>query len=134
MNNRHKRRAEYARFRRETRGALLNWLVDANDPSLHEAPSLVVRAAYHWCANLPAAPRHCICCLSLIWDQRELGALLLSAPPNAVSASINAVCSRCWADQPLDEIEQAATEVLRGAVPNDHFEPLSCWGDDSQCG
>src|SRR5215510_667809 len=122
MNNRHKRRAEYAQFRRETRGALLTWLLDAND-----------RAAHHWCANLPAAPRHCICCLSLNWDQREPGALLLSAPPNAVSVSINAVCNRCWANQPLDEIEYAATEVLRGDVPNGHFEPLSCCGDDSQC-
>jgi len=32
MNNRHKRRAEFARFRRETGGALRTWLVDANDP------------------------------------------------------------------------------------------------------
>jgi len=55
-----------------------------------------------------------------------VGGLSLSAPPNAPSASINAICNRCWADQPLDEIEHAATEVLRGAVPNGHFEPLSC--------
>jgi len=45
VNNRHKRRAEIARFRRETGGALLTWLVDANDPIMHEAPPLVVRAA-----------------------------------------------------------------------------------------
>jgi len=45
VNNRHKRRAEIARFRRETGGALLTWLVDANDPTMHEAPPLVVRAA-----------------------------------------------------------------------------------------
>ena len=122
MNNRHKRRAEYARFRRQTRGGLLTWLVDANDPSLHEAPPKMVRAAHQWCENLPTEPRHCICCLSLIWDQRVVGALLLSAPPNAVSVSINAVCNRCWADQPLDGIEHAATEVLRGAVPNGNFE------------
>jgi hypothetical protein len=126
MNNRQTRRADVARFRRDTRGGLLTWLVDANDPSLHEAPPQVVRASYYWCTNLPTEPRHCICCLSLIWDQREVGALLLSASPNAASVSINAVCNRCWADQPLDEIEHAATEVLRGAVPNGHFEPLSC--------
>jgi hypothetical protein len=125
MNNRHKRRAEYAQFRRETRGALLTWLLDANDPSLHKAPPLVVRAAHHWCANLPTEPRHCICCLSLIWDQRAVGGLLLSATLNTTSASINAVCNRCWAAQRLDEIENAATEVLRAAVPNGHFEPLS---------
>jgi len=67
MNNRHKRRAEFARFRRETRAALLTWLLDANDASLQEAPPPVVRAAYPWCANLPTESRQCICCLSLIW-------------------------------------------------------------------
>jgi hypothetical protein len=122
MYNRHRRRAEVSRFRRETRGALFTWLLDARDPSLQEAPPLVVRAASYWCANLATEPRHCICCLSLIWEQREVGGLLLSAPPNATSASINAVCSRCWVDQPLDEIEHAATEVLRAAVPNGNFE------------
>ena len=35
------------------------------------------------------------------------------APVNAISASFNAVCNRCWADQTLDEIKHAATEVLR---------------------
>jgi len=68
MNNRHNRGAEFARFRREFGGALVTWLVDANDPSLQAAPPRVVRAAYHWCANLPIEPRHCICCLSLIWE------------------------------------------------------------------
>jgi hypothetical protein len=54
-----------------------------------------------------------------------VGGLLLSATLNTTSASINAVCNRCWAAQRLDEIENAATEVLRAAVPNGHFEPLS---------
>ena len=124
MNNRRKRRAEIARFRRA--GVLVTWLMDANDPSWHEVPPLLVRAAHMWWEDLPAAPRHCICCLLLIWDRREVGALLLSKPPtNAIGASINAVCNRCWADQTLDEIEYAATEVLRAVVPNGHFEPLS---------
>jgi hypothetical protein len=38
VNNRHKRRAELARFRRETGGALLTCLVDANDPAMREVP------------------------------------------------------------------------------------------------
>jgi len=46
MNNRHERRAEFSRFRRATGSALVTWLVDANDPMLHEAPPRVVRAAY----------------------------------------------------------------------------------------
>jgi len=127
VNNRHSRRAELVRFRRESGGGLLTWLVDANDPSLHKAPPLLVRAAYEWCEDLPAAPRHCICCLSPMWDRREVGGLLLSKPHNAIGrAAINAVCNRCWADQPLDEIEYAATEVLRAVVPNGNFEPLWC--------
>jgi hypothetical protein len=126
VNNRYKRRAELARFRRETGGVLLTWLVDTHDPSLQKASPILVHAAHRWCENLPAAPRHCICCLSLIWERREVGALLLSAPPNATtSASVNPVCNRCWADRPLDEIEQAATDVLRAVVPNGHFEPLA---------
>ena len=127
MNNRHQRRAEFSRFRRETGGGLLTWLVDAKDPSLHKAPPLLVRAAYQWCEELPAVPRHCICCLSLIWDRREVGGLLLSKPHNAIGrAAINAVCNRCWADRPLDEIEHAATEVLRAVVPKGQFDPLWC--------
>jgi len=127
MNNRHKRRAEFARFRRETGGALLTWLVDANDPAMRETPPLLVGAAHLWCENLLAAPRHCICCLSLIWNRREVGALLLSMPMNATnSMSVNAVCARCWAHQALDEIEHAATDVLRAVVPNGHFEALPC--------
>jgi len=127
VNNRHKRRAELARFRRETGGALLTWLVDANDPAMREAPPLLVRAAHLWCENLPASPRHCICCLTLIWNRREVGALLLSMPVNATSSmSVNAVCNRCWADQPLDEIELAATDVFRAVVPNGYFEALPC--------
>ena len=126
MNNRHKRRAELARIRRETGGVLLTWLVDAQDPSLQKASPILVHAAHRWCENLQAAPRHCICCLSLIWERREVGALLLSAPPNGTtSASVNPVCNRCWADRHLDEIEQAATDVLRAVVPNGHFEPLA---------
>jgi hypothetical protein len=126
MNNRRNRRAELARFRCETGAGLVTWLVDANDPSLHKAPPLLVRAAFQWCEVLPAAPRHCICCLSLIFDQHEVGGLLLSKPHNAIgSAAINAVCNRCWAGQPLDEIEHAATEVLRAVVPKGNFEPLS---------
>jgi len=127
VNNRRKRRAELARFRRETDGALLTWLVDANDPALHKAPPLLVRAALVCCENLPAAPRHCICCLLLIGHRRELGALLLSTPANATSSmSVNAVCNSCWAQQALDEIEHAATDVLRAVVPNGYFEALPC--------
>src|SRR5262245_37209626 len=85
VNNRHKRRAELARFRRETGGVLLTWLVDAHDPSLQKESPILVHAAHRWCENLPAAPRHCICCLSLIWDRREVGELLLSMPVNSTS-------------------------------------------------
>ena len=84
VNNRRKRRAEISRFRRA--GMLVTWLMDANDPSLHEVPPLLLRAAQMWCEDLPAAPRHCICCLLLIWERREVGALLLSKPPNAIGA------------------------------------------------
>ena len=116
-----------ARFRRETGGGLVTWLVDTRDPSLNKAPPLLVRAAYRWCEELPTAPRHCICCLSFVGDRREVGGLLLSKPHNAIGrVAINAVCHRCWVDQPLDEIERAATEVLRAVVPMGQFEPL--WG------
>jgi hypothetical protein len=53
VNNRQKRRAEIARFRRA--GVLVTWLIDANDPSLHEVPPLLARAAHLWCEDLPAA-------------------------------------------------------------------------------
>jgi hypothetical protein len=122
VNNRRNRRAEIARFRRA--GVLVTWLMDAKDPSLHDVPPLLARAAHLWFEDLPAAPRNCICCLCLVWGRREVGGLLLSTPPNAIGASINAVCNRCWADQTLDEIEHAATEVLRAVVPKGNFEPL----------
>jgi|SRR5215510_6478873 len=126
MNNRHNRRAELARFRRETSGGLVTWLVDRNDPSLHKAPTLLVQAAFRWCEELLASPRHCICCLSLICDQREVGGLLLSKPHNAIGrVAINGVCKPCWAAQSLDQIEHAATEVLRAVVRTGNFEPLS---------
>ena len=113
-----------ARFRRETGGGLVTWLVDTKDPSLHKVPPLLVRATYHWCEQLPGAPCHCICCLSLIWERQGVGGLLLSKPYNEIGrVAINAVCNRCWADQPLDEIEHAATEVLRAVVPKGQFEP-----------
>jgi hypothetical protein len=51
VNNRHKRRAELARFRRETGGVLLTWLVDAHDPSLQKASPILVHAAHRWCEN-----------------------------------------------------------------------------------
>ena len=47
------------------------------------------------------------------FQNAEQGADGRDAPANAISASINAVCNRCWADQTLDEIKHAATEVLR---------------------
>ena len=120
MNNRHKRRAEYAQFRRETPGALLTWLLDGNDPSLHKAPPLVVRAAHHWCGGAP--PLH----LLFIAHLGPTGTGCTVIERTAECGECDAVCNRCWANQRLDEIEQAATEVLRGAVPNGNFEPLSC--------
>jgi len=81
----------------------------------------------------PVVDRECPKCFHILltmpfptFDQVKAAAGNEEAARTAcmISASVNPVCNRWWADRLLDEIEQAATDVLRAVVPNGHFEPL----------
>ena len=121
-----KRRASVGRYKRESGGALITYLVDVE---LEPLPQLLACARGWWLDALSGIgpPRHCFACRACLLDRKDVGALLFSTPSLPASVTnINAACNRCWADQPFEEIERAAAKLLRTVVPGGHFEPLSC--------
>ncbi|CUU17587.1 hypothetical protein ABIB94_008423 [Bradyrhizobium sp. JR7.2] len=120
--NRHARRSELARYRRETSGALLTYLVDVDQPL--DVP-ILKNAARSWLDALPRRMRSCIVCSGLIWERQRVGWLLLSVPavPKPPAASVCGICIEC-ADLPLAALERAATTALQAAVPGGRFAPM----------
>ncbi|MET4277157.1 MULTISPECIES: hypothetical protein [unclassified Bradyrhizobium] len=120
--NRHARRSELARYRRETSGALLTYLIDVDQPL--DLP-ILQNAARSWLDALPRRLRSCIVCSGLMWERQRVGWLLLSVPavPKPPAASVCGICTEC-ADLPLPALERAATVALRTAVPGGRLAPL----------
>jgi hypothetical protein len=120
---RHERRADLARYRRETSGVLVTYLVPPNDRALDTIP-LLRRATDAWLEALAVKVRSCIVCSSWLVNRHHVGAVLLSTPtvmPRA--ASVCGVCRECWeADLPADALERAALTALKVAIPGAHFE------------
>jgi hypothetical protein len=112
----------HARYRRETSGTLLTYLVDVDQPL--DVPTLR-NATRSWLDALPRRMRSCIVCSGLIWERQRVGLLLLSAPAVAKppAASVCGVCIEC-ADLPLAALERAATAALQSVVPDGRFAPL----------
>lgn len=121
--SRHERRANLARYRRETSGVLNTFLVPPDDPALDGVP-LLRRATDSWLDLLSVKVRTCFICSSWLADRRDVGAVLLSAPavmPRA--ASVCGCCMACWqADLPREALEKAALAALRTALPGARFE------------
>lgn len=119
---RRERRADIARYRRDTSGALRTYLCEPDDAALD---GLLQRAARSWLDALAVRVRSCIVCSSWITDRRNVGLLLLSTPSVAkpTSASVCGICREC-ADLPLEALERAATTALQAAVPGGRFEPM----------
>jgi hypothetical protein len=124
--NRHERRSDLARYRRETSGALLTYLVEPDDAALTEVP-LLQQATRHWLDALSTRVRSCIVCSAWIVDGQDVGALLLTTPDiiKPTSAGTAAVCKACWAaDLPMQALERAAEHVLQKVIPNGRFESM----------
>lgn len=64
MSNRHHRRADLAKIKRNTPGALLTYLVEPDDPALDGMP-LLKAAAGDWTGRLEDG-RHCLICSSYL--------------------------------------------------------------------
>jgi hypothetical protein len=120
---RHERRADLARYRRETSGALLTYLVDVDQPL---NVSILHNAARSWLDALSVRARSCIVCSEWLWSRQGVGLLLLSTPSVAkpTSASVCGICTAC-AELPLPALEQAATVALQAAVPGGRLAPLA---------
>ena len=121
--NRHARRSELSRYRRETGGTLNTFLVDPDQPL--DVP-ILRNAARSWLDALPRRMRACIVCSGLMWERQRVGWLLLSVPvvpPKPPAASVCGICCEC-ADLPLAALEAAATTALQTAVPGGRLAPL----------
>src|SRR3954452_25128162 len=115
--NRRQRRAEVARFRQELVGGLVSYLVDATDPRLAGQP-LLSGAVRWWRRNVPTRRPRCFGCRATLEDAEQAAAFLLVTPPSAATtASVSALCTGCWRDLSLTEIEEAATRALRRVTP-----------------
>jgi hypothetical protein len=120
--NRHARRSELSRYRRETGGTLNTFLVDPDKPL--DVP-ILQNAARSWLDALPRRMRACIVCSGLLWERQRVGWLLLSVPavPKPPAASVCGICIEC-VDVPMQALEKACAVALQTAVPGGRFEPL----------
>jgi hypothetical protein len=124
--NRHQRRSDISRFRRDASSALLTYLVEPDDGALNDMP-LLKATARSWLDHLSQRIRHCIICSSWLVNREHVGLLLLATPATAkpTSASCCAICRGCAdAGLPTEALERAAEHVLREALPGERFEPL----------
>src|SRR4051794_31821326 len=116
--NRHQRRAEMTRFRRELSGGLLSYLVDATDPRL-AGQRLLSGAIAYWSANIGPRRPKCFACRTPFADAAEAGAFLLVKPScSATSCSVSGLCRACWRDLSDAEIEAAAARALKPVAPS----------------
>jgi hypothetical protein len=126
MNNRHERRSDIARFRRDASRALLTYLVEPGDGALNDVP-LLKATARNWLDHLSQRIRNCIVCSSWLVDRQHVSLLLLATPVTAkpTSASCCAICRGCAdAGLPMEALERAAERVLQEALPGGRLEPL----------
>ena len=116
--NRHQRRSEIANYKRKvSRGGIVTFLVDANDPL--EGHPLLRDARRWWQGNIRRRRSSCCACKASFAGAAQPGAFLFSTSSEApLSASVSAFCSRCWRDLPEDEIERIAMKVLRQLMPD----------------
>jgi hypothetical protein len=112
------RRAEVARFRREATRGTVSYLVEPSDPRLEGEP-LLRNALNYWRGNIHRRHPICFGCKAKFADDAEVGAFLMTTPSVApTSASVSALCKRCWSVLTDVEIEAAATRCLRPVMPN----------------
>jgi hypothetical protein len=115
--SRHERRAEVSRFKREAARGVVSYLVDAADPRLAGEP-LLSRAVAYWRANIPTRKPRCFACRTpFAADGAQASAFLMVTAASApTSATVSGLCTRCWSDLPMPEIERAAERALRPVV------------------
>lgn len=115
--SRAQRRAEIARFRHEAARGTVSYLVDEADPRLAGEP-LLQSAIEFWRRRVPIRKPRCFGCKATFSvDGARASAFLLVTPSSAPSScSVSGLCTRCWRDMPLPDIERAAEKALRPVV------------------
>lgn len=117
---RSERRAEVARFRRRTGGALLTHLVDART-SLAGHP-LLQEAVMFWRAGIGTRKLQCFACTTKFTEETRAAAFLLAAPCSMpTGVSVSALCCECWSGLSEGEMRRAALSVLQTVLPGAHF-------------
>jgi hypothetical protein len=115
--------------RHERRGAVRS--VRRYDLITHLVPSCVSLAGHatlhnavlHWRTNLDVRKPVCIGCkASFLRDDARVGAFLLSVPVGGRDiVATSAFCTSCHETLSMNDIERAATRVLRSIVPGGKF-------------
>jgi hypothetical protein len=93
-------------------GHLNTYLVPAN-AKLYRQP-LLAKARTWWSGNVQRRRPQCIACKAQFAEGAEVGFHLFStASIMPTSASVSAFCCKCASDLSPDDIDRAATRVLR---------------------
>jgi hypothetical protein len=124
--NRHERRASayrersgLQRFRRNA-STLVTYLVES-DASL-AGHAVLSRAVQHWRDNVRQRQPCCISCRTNFADDAEPGAFLLAHGAFApTTASVSALCTRCWTELSPEQIEASCARLLRQFAPGGRF-------------
>ena len=117
--SRAERRADIAALRREAARGVVSYLVEPDDPRLAGEP-LLRNALSFWRAGVAVRKPRCFACRApFTTDGEGPGAFLMATAAVApTSASVSALCLRCWAELPDAKLARAAEKVLRPVMPS----------------
>jgi hypothetical protein len=111
-------RRDLTAFRREA-VHIETFLVEPSDERLKGEP-LLQRTIEFWVAGVSLRRPRCFACRTLFTrDGQQPGAFLMCAAAVApTSATISALCVRCWTERPMPYIVREAERVLKPILPN----------------
>jgi hypothetical protein len=121
--NRHTRRTDLAHFKRDAhRGHLTTYMVEASDDAALDRMPMLSRAVTFWRNGIKQRKPSCPSCRASFAEDAQAAAFLFAVPSLApTSASVTAICDRCWRGLPPDDIEREAAKVLRQLIPGGKF-------------